>query len=262
MSLISETLRSMRWAVEIQETALEPRNLADLLLGLGFTLVEAARFPAMTSAEMDLCTTPGDVFEMAKRVRAAFAGPADIDSNFRLGSVIDFSTDLPRRYAFLEVYDSVHSVSSCTATLEIRPPQGLSESEQGNWEADRSERAYEVRLEEQRARLEAAYWNESAAKVLEWMASKGPTGETLYKLYETLEGHPTRRAAFHANYGISKPEFQRFKDAVHNPAVTGDWARHAYIDPPRSNQPMSRSEAEAFVRRLATKWLAYARRKP
>jgi hypothetical protein len=43
--------------------------------------------------------------------------------------------------------------------------------------------------------------------------------------------------------------------AVHNPKVTRDWARHAYERKPRTVSPMTREEAEAFVRNLAERWL-------
>ncbi len=77
----------MKWAVEIQVTSLERRNLEDLLNGLGFALIEGIEFPAFTSPEIDEYDTAADVFEKAKQVRAAFAGPAQIDPSFALGSV-------------------------------------------------------------------------------------------------------------------------------------------------------------------------------
>jgi hypothetical protein len=43
----------MKWAVEIQETSLERRNLEDLLNGLGFALIDGIQFPAFTSPEID-----------------------------------------------------------------------------------------------------------------------------------------------------------------------------------------------------------------
>jgi hypothetical protein len=96
--------------------------------------------------------------------------------------------------------------------------------------------------------------------VLELLADEQPTGDTLYKIYELAEGHVGNRVAFQAKFGISKTEFERFQDAVHNPKVTGSWARHAYSKPLKSFNPMSKAEAEAFVRNLAEKWLDDMRR--
>jgi hypothetical protein len=64
---------------------------------------------------------------------------------------------------------------------------------------------------------------------------------------------------FHSQFGIPKADFDRFKDAVHNPVVSGDLARHAYPDSPKTANPMTLQEAESFVRALAKKWLASLR---
>ena len=69
----------------------------------------------------------------------------------------------------------------------------------------------------------------------------------MYKIYELVEGHPSRRKEFHERFGISKLEFQRFSDAVHNPVVSGELARHAYEDKPKTDNPMTIAEAKSFV---------------
>lgn len=95
---------------------------------------------------------------------------------------------------------------------------------------------------------------------IELLCIENPSGETLYKIYELAEGHPSNREAFHDELGIDKEQFNRFKDAIHNPAVTGDWARHAYGQRLNSADPMTREEAEQFVRRIADRWLLSIRR--
>ncbi len=245
----------MKWAVEIQKSGLEKRNLLDLLLGLGFELVEGIEYPALASPEIDACSTSSDAFEIAKAVRNAFKGPAQIDPEFVLGSVIDYSTNPPRRHAFLEVESCVMTMTVGTPTLTISPPKELSPAESEQWQAGYEERQYQAKLERQRSRLEPAYLSESAAKVIELLAVEEPSAETLYKIYELAEGHPNDRANFHKQFGITQEQFNRFRDAVHNPTVTGDWARHAYHDKPRTSNPMSTGEAEAFVRWIADRWL-------
>ena len=74
----------MKWAIEIQKTSLERRNLSDLLDGLGFKLIEGIQYPEFTSTEIDACPTATDAFEKAKAVRAAFKGPTQIDPEFAL----------------------------------------------------------------------------------------------------------------------------------------------------------------------------------
>lgn len=249
----------MNWAVEIQKTNLERRNLADLLNGLGFALIDGIQFPAFTSPEINECDTAAAVFEKAKRLRAAFTGPAQIDPTFVLGSVIDYSVDPPKRHAFLEVQPVTSRSSVGTATLTISPPKGLSGDELERWNEEHAEREYQDKLERQRSKLEPAFRNPKAAKVLELLSIENPPAETIYKIYELAEGHPDNRKAFHTQFGVSKDQFDRFRDAVHNPAVTGDWARHAYEDIPKTSNPMSKGEAEQFVRQIAFKWLKYIR---
>jgi hypothetical protein len=82
----------MKWAIEIQKTSLEQRNLADLLKVLGFDLIQGIEYPALSSQTIDACATAADAFDIAKDVRAAFKGPAKIDPEFALGSVIDYAT--------------------------------------------------------------------------------------------------------------------------------------------------------------------------
>jgi hypothetical protein len=214
----------VRWAVEIQKTSLAKRNLADLLRGLGFELVEGVEYPALASPNIDACATAADAFETAKRVRSAFKGPAQIDSEFVLGSVIDFSTNPPRRQAFLEVDSCVMKMTMGTVTLTVSAPSGLSPTELERWNADYEERQYQAQLERQRSRLEPAFMNPIAAKVLEFLSTENPSAETVYKIYELAEGHPDNRVEFHKRFKISRDEFDRFRDVVHNPSVSGDWA--------------------------------------
>ncbi len=245
----------MKWAIEIQKTGLEKRNLVDLLQGLGFNVVEGVEYPALTSPAIDACATAAEAFEIAKDVRSAFKGPAKIDADLVLGSVIDFSTTPPRRHAFLEVDSCVMKITTGTASITVSPPSGLSSTELERWNVEHAERQYQAKLERQRALLEPTYLNPKAAKAIELLSIESPSGETLYKIYELAEGHPTNRKAFHAEFGITQDSFNRFKDAVHNPSVSGDWARHAYHGNLNSAKPMSKAEAEEFVRGIAEKWL-------
>jgi hypothetical protein len=250
----------VKWAIEIQKTSLKKRNLSDLLRGLGFELVEGIEYPALASPKIDACKTAADAFEKAKAVRAAFKGPAQVDPEFVLGSVIDYSATPPRRHGFLEVDSCVIKTSMGSPTLTVSPPKGLSRAELELWTADYEERQYQTKLECQRSKLEPAYLSQRAAKVIELLSIETPSAETVYKIYELAEGHPDNRAEFHQQFSISRERFDRFRDAVHNPLVTGDWARHAYHDDPRTSNPMTKGEAEAFVRELAATWLESLRR--
>jgi hypothetical protein len=249
----------MKWAVEIQKTSLAVRNLSDLLDGLGFQLVHEGNCPALTAPALDACESASGAYSLAKKVRAAFTGPAGVDPDFELGCVLDYSAEPPLRHAFLEAKTVGLTVSVGSPTLTVGPPKGLTEQEVRAWKEEQAEKEYQHKLESQRKLLEPAFREERAAKILSLLSDQELTGERIYKIYETAEGHPKNRKSFQAQFGISEETFLRFNDAVHNPRVTGDWARHAYDHPPRSRQPMSKSEAETFVRKVAELWLEHIR---
>lgn len=118
----------MRWAVEIQETSLEQRNLTDLLSRLGFSIVDGIEFKAFASPTMDSLQSSSEVWSAAKRLRHAIAGPANIDSAFRLGAVIDYTTAPPKRDYFLEVDSVLVNVNTLfPPTVTVSPAAGLSE---------------------------------------------------------------------------------------------------------------------------------------
>lgn len=248
----------MRWGVEIQRTGLERRNLEDLLTGLGFSIVDNNGNPAVTSEEMSKCTTAAEALAVGKRLRAAMAGPARIDPTFDLGCVLEFSQGPPMRHLVVEIHCSLGRLST-RATATVSPPNNLTGRALEAWEAQRAENEYQQTLEAQRARLEPAFRSENAAKVMELLSDKAPTGVTLWKIMELMKGEKPWQE-FRATYGLSEDGFKRFGDAVHNAAVTGDWARHARKQQLKSDQPMSKAEAEALVRRLADQWLADVRK--
>ncbi len=94
----------MKWAIEVQRTKLQRRNLSDLLNGIGYSLIDGIGYPAFTSPDLDICVTATEAFELAKRVRDVFTGPSQIDPDLIIGSVIDYSTNPPNRTAFLETH--------------------------------------------------------------------------------------------------------------------------------------------------------------
>lgn len=249
----------MRWAVEIQSTSLTSRNLSDLLDALGFTLSGAGTSLALTSSDIDLAENASDAFDIAKRLRDAFTGPARIDLQFELGGVLDYSTDPPRRHVFAEAKSFGVTTAVGAATVNVIPPPGLTANELQAWTRIKNETEYLARLDDQLDRLVPVFVDGRAGKVFRYLSEDQITADHLYKVYELMEGHPGNRPEFRARFCISQDEFLRFQDAVHNSTVTGDWARHAYDKPPASDNPMSRSEAEAFVRKLAHAWFRQLR---
>jgi hypothetical protein len=248
----------MSWSVEIQSTGLEERNLGDILQALGYRMTNGPEGLAFSSDEIALCTVASDVFELAKKVRSALGGPANIDDKFKLGGVVDFSKSPPARHFFLEAASCTCQITCSSASITIGPPQGLDEEELIAWNLAQKERNYQAQLKRQLERVVPTYRNENASLVLDFLNCKEQTGETLFKSFELMVGDPENervKRRFLANFGISEVEYRRFSDTVHNRTVSGNWARHATMRQPKTCQPMTKAEAEAFVRNLADIWL-------
>ncbi|MBM4207864.1 MAG: hypothetical protein FJ190_07520 [Gammaproteobacteria bacterium] len=247
---------NIKWAVEIKKTSLEHRNIADLLSGLGFSLINGVKFPEFTSPSIDECSNAEQAFDLAKHLRSAFyCGTPQTDPEFTLGAVIDYSVNPPRPNYFIELQSAVYTMSLGNVIVSTLPPSGLSDKELEKWQAEKAEREYQLKLEYQRSRLVPAFWSNRAIKVLELLAIEQPSGEILWKIYELAQGGAGNREKFQNKFYISKDQFDRFKDAVHSPQVSGDLARHAYGHRPNTTNPMSISEAKLFIHYIAYQWL-------
>lgn len=250
----------MKWAFQIERTTLDHRNLADLLRGIGYQLVDIPGFELVFWSEnLENCTNADEVWKQANQLRELISNVTEIDPQLALGPVLNMASGEPKRHHFLGVESGIIATASISATLTVSPPNGLTEEELEEWNNRRAEHEYQSRLEAQRAKLEPAYREPRAVKVLKLLKLGAHTGESLYKIYELAEGHPSRRKEFHERFGICKTEFRRFSDAVHNPVVSGELARHAYEDEPKTTNPMSFAEAQAFVFSIAMRWLASIR---
>jgi hypothetical protein len=250
----------MKWAFQIERTTLDPRNLCDLLGSIGY---QPADIPGLEfvfgSKSLDACTSSDEVWEEAKRMRELVSEVTGIDPKMALGPVLDLSSGEPKRYQFLEIQEGVIVNARVSVPLTISPPAGLSAEQLVEWNNRRAEQEYQARLEAQRAKLVPVFREPRAVKVLKLLKIDAHTGESLYKIYELAEEHPSRRREFHERFGIVEAEFRRFKDAVHNPVVSGDLARHAYEEKPKTSNPMSFAEAQSFVFGIAKRWLASLR---
>lgn len=71
---------------------------------------------------------------------------------------------------------------------------------------------------------------------------------------------PSKQRNFFERLGIDKTQFGRFEKAVHNPSVTGDFARHAIDKKPSVENPMTKEEAVSFIRDIVNKWLQSLRK--
>ena len=250
----------MKWAVEVLKTELENKNLQDLLKALGFSLIESEAL-LITSPEFDQYTTAQEVWQQAKRIREAFTGPTNIDPGFTIGAVFDYSSDIPKRHSFIEAEAGLYGFTQGSGTASVQPPDGLTDGEIADWHVKREEQEYQLKLQKQRDKLESAYYSSRASQVLSLLSLEQQTGETLYKIYEIMVGSKikSQRIQFRNQFGITEDQYNRFQDTVHNPDVSGNWARHGMPESLKSNDPMSKHEAEVFIRNLADRWLNYIR---
>ena len=184
---------------------------------------------------------------------------AEIDPEMVLGPVLDLSSDIPQAIHFAELDSMIMGTAICTAKATVLPPSNLSVGQYIEWYNRRAELEYKAQLEEQRAKLEPAFFEPRAVKVLQLLKKKEHTGESLYKIYELMEENQSYRKEFHKQFGVDQNDFDRFKDAVHNPLVSGELARHANVQKPRTSNPMTLSEAQSFVTDLSRQWLASLR---
>jgi hypothetical protein len=250
----------MRWAFQIERTTLDRRNLIDLLDGLGYEPADVNGFEFLFwSTSLEACENAGEVWEEAKRLRELISKVTEIDSEFVLGPVIDLSSGIPKRHHFLEAEPIIFNIKMGTPTLTVSPPIDLSAEQLADWNRRQAEQEYQNKLETQRTKLEPAFREPRAAKLLQLLKRGSHTGESLYKIYELAEGHPSHRKEFRERFGISEVDFKRFSDAVHNPVVSGELARHAYEDKPKTDNPMTIAEAKSFVMDIAKRWLASLR---
>lgn len=249
----------MKWALEIQKTSLERRNLTDLLEELEFEVVDGIEYIAFTSPSFEALELKEEVWIEAKKLRDIIIGPTNIDPDFTLGAIIEYSEGESKRYHFLEVHDSVNASSICSATISYKPSPELSEKERKEFIEALAEQEYRAKLELQRSKLTPAFRNPKALKVLKLLNLSNHNGESIFKIYEHMEGSKKNRDYFQRKFGITKLEFDRFCDAVHNPAVSGDLARHANEYPSWTSNPMNLQEAKSFVEQLANRWLVAIR---
>jgi hypothetical protein len=250
----------MKWAFQIERTILNRRNLLDLLASIGYQPADIPGLDlAFWSKTLEACVNAGEVWKEVKRIRDLVSEVTEIDPEFVLGPVIDLSLGEPKRHHFLEIKSGIMVTTGLDAIVTVSPPDDLSEEQLAEWNRRRTDQEYQDKLEAQRAKLVPAFREPRAVKLLQLLKRDSHTGESLYKIYELAEGHPSRRKEFQEHFGISAVEFRRFADTIHNPVVSGELARHAYEDRPKTVNPMSIAEAESFVVGIASRWLSSLR---
>lgn len=111
--------------------------------------------------------------------------------------------------------------------------------------------------------LEAADLDPTLAKVLAIAAAKTEemTTEDMWKVYELIRWHVgginpgTAQTRLEGRAWFTRPEYDSFHDTTHNPARSGDDARHTIgRQAPPTSAPVTLGEARQFVKRLVRNW--------
>ena len=154
----------MKWAFQVERTALDRRNLFDLLDSIGYQPADVPGHDlAFWSKTLEACVNAGEVWEEAKRLRELVSEVTEIDPEFVLGPVIDLSLGEPKRHHFLEVESGIIVTTGLDAILTASPPDNLSAEQLIEYNRRRAEQEYQVKLEAQRAKLEPAFREPRAA---------------------------------------------------------------------------------------------------
>lgn len=247
----------MKKAIEIKKTELDEDNLKDLLSAIGLELKNKCELQLIYSPSFDEELTNSEIWDVAVKLRTSIKEVTKIDEKFSIGDIICFKEEVIRRHQFLEVHSTVQHSHVGSVELTVHPHSDLTEEELQAWHERKARREYEYKLNKQKMKLVPSYFSDNARAVLNFLEYEKHTGESLYKMYELMEGHPTKRNEFQNNLNITKDDFKRFGDAVHNPIVSGELARHAYEDKTKTSNPMTFSEARSFIEHLAKKWLRF-----
>lgn len=242
----------MLWSLVISDTSLDSRLLGDLLAELDIAVFQYEGRTEITSPSWDQVQTADEIWEIAKRLGDAIK-PVLASDTLQFAFIREW-----RNEAFVKNHSfwptaSLVATGHMTATGFGLPPAHFTDEQKAEWIAAQVEQRYQSELREKRTRLKAAYHDERAQKVMEILSEDVQTGLSLFKIYELIKG-TQGTAKFHAQFHISNDDFDRFRDAVHNPAVHGDFARHAIPGPPRTTNPMTQDEAISFVTDLANAW--------
>ena len=253
----------MRWLVEIIDIVADKRFLVDLLASLKVTLYREENRNYLTSDQFELLSTSTEVWKQAERLCDILAevSLSEVRSrvlsasiNFKLGDLYEQREDGSRR-THVFVYGAPigasagASVGGAEFSVIVTSTPEITEEERARLEAERLEREYQEKLALVSSRVVSAFRDERALKVYRFL-QQDLTPTRMYHIYELI------RDDFGGNMNslASDKDWTRFTRSVNHQEVFGDDSRHiASKEKPPAN-PMSLSEAQAFISKVADSW--------
>jgi len=146
------------------------------------------------------------------------------------------------------------SMTALGITVSIRPSATLSEAEQQQARQRQLEEDHRQRAQRLSNRALAAFKNEAATRIQTWLAARAELDTTtMNAVAELIEQDmgPARK-----DLGREK-QFDRFFGSINHQKIFGDQARHATLATAPHPDPMSKAEADIFIRDVAERWFRY-----
>lgn len=247
----------MRWLVEIVDVVADERLFADVLAGLDTFLYQEDNRTYLVSNKFDLLSASSEVWELAGRVRDVVSEVSEIfpDANisFDLSNVVyEQKDDGSRRRTHYVPAGSMFAIGLSIAfevTEAIVLQKDTSEEERARLDAEHKERQYQEKLNRVRYRLLPVFHDERALKVHHLLQQELTPG-VMYKIHELIQDDLGEKL----NSLASHNQWKRFTRSVNHQAVFGDAARHATLKAEPPANPMTLSEAQDFIRKVADLW--------
>lgn len=258
----------MRWLIEIIDIVANERLFTDLLTRLNLTLYLEHNKTYLTGDEFEQLPTGAEVWERAERLRDVLSTEVSkrfpgASMTFKLGDLCEQREDgCQRRHIrdFTAPVVSIVGVEGSTATFTFT--QKITEEERARLEAEslerehqeklkQLEREYQEKLDIISSRVLPSVRDERARKV-QRLLQQELTPVRMFHIYELIRADLGEEKDM--NGLVSPTERSRFRLSVNHQEVFGDDSRHAALNAAPPANPMSLSEAQAFIQRVADLW--------
>lgn len=243
----------MRWLIEITDIT-DQRFLGDLLDKLNIKLFLEENRTYLISDDFELLSTSSEVRIRTEQVRDVIAevgsGLLNTEVSFKLGTLYEQREDGSRSgHIFLSAAVST-GVATVVGFLTVTSAKELSEEERAKLEAERLEREYQDKLALVSSRVLPALRDERALEVHRLLQQElNPL--RMGHIMDLIQADIGRALD---NLAGSKNELKRFYHSINHPEVFGYDSRHIISDKEPPRRPMSLSETQAFVSRVADLW--------
>lgn len=244
----------MRWLVEITDIT-GKRFLNDLLAKLNITLFSEEDRIYLISGDFDSLSTCFEIWTRVNQIRdivCEISSGFNAVLSFKLGTVYEQKEDGSRhgtvfRSGVAPVLRLFAHDVSWTVTPEI------SEEEKARLKAERFEREYQDKLALVSSRVLPALRDDRALKVHRFLQQE-LTPLRMGHIMDLIEadlGGGLKSLAAKNELGN---KLSRFSRSINHPEVFGDDSRHITSNQEPPANPMSLSEAQIFVARIANLW--------